>query len=86
MGGQLAIVDVDTGVVTNFCIPGYNSRYEGSSYSPVWSPDGNYLAVMIPDPDISHKKDVLIVNLKSDTAFKVIENARVLGLGWLTTK
>jgi hypothetical protein len=79
-GERLAVADMLTGQVTNYCIAGY-SESEGQSPAPVWSPDGKYLAVTIPDPEIHRQINVLVVDLYHGKAVEIAEKAEFLG--WL---
>lgn len=67
---QLAVVDVSTGKIRNYCI----STTDGGT-STVWSPDGSQLAISPSNSETS----TVIVDLKHQTAIKVADKAVVLG-------
>jgi hypothetical protein len=61
---RLLVVDVRTGQITDYC------KWIG--FSPVWSPDGRYLAA-----------DNMIVDIANKTAYKITDGAI---FGWLIDK
>lgn len=68
---QLAVANVNTGEVTNYCI---SSTYSGARI--IWSQDGNQLALsLIKD----NYPSTLIVDLQIHAAIKVADKASVLG-------
>lgn len=72
---RLAILDLDTRMVTLFCTPG------NSYLSPIWSPDSRNLALsyLTNDPD---KGFVYIVDTLKGTA-TFINNEKLFPVGWL---
>ncbi len=73
---KLAILDVATGEITNLCLAG-----GASPYPPIWSPDGNYLAVSRYYVAGNILSDVVFVDLKQGDATKIDENT--IATGWL---
>ncbi len=73
---QLTILDIDTHMVTNYCIPGSS---QGLGSSPVWSPDSHYLAVESTyKPNASQ---VILVDTIQNWAAQISEN--VTPVGWM---
>ena len=78
---QLAVLDITTGIVTSYCIKGLDS--------PVWSPDGKFLAVrasFLEDPDVMEIRDVYIIDLENNVAIKVTENGYNEVVGWMVSE
>jgi hypothetical protein len=70
---QLAILDIASGVVTNYCLKG--------TEPPVWSPDGHYLAVMAANSsDLVNQ--VYIVDIENKMAYLVKDRESDLN-GWM---
>lgn len=70
----LAVLEVKTRKVINYCIP----TSFGNDPQPVWSPDGEYLAIQ-SDKDSSER--VILVNIKQGWAVQIASDARPMG--WL---
>lgn len=78
---KLAVLDIITGEVTNYCIPG--DFHNDSSPAPIWSPDGQQLVVVSKDEsDINHR-DVILVDIVHGWAAKIAED--VSPVGWMTS-
>ena len=75
---SLAILDMESGKITDLCIPGGES-----SLAPVWSPDGKYLAVSRYTADASVDEsilpDVLLIDLERKQAARIAKNSVVNG-------
>lgn len=70
----LQVLNISTGHSKNLCL----GESLGISPKPIWSPDGRYLAVELVQMEGS---EVWVVDLQTNTAAKVAENARPVG--WL---
>lgn len=87
--GEYAIVDVETGYVTNYCelvhlaehpsVPGFMIDPPPS----VWSPDGKYLLInrVKSNPDFSPDYTVLLVDLKDGAAWEIAKDS--YAVGWM---
>jgi hypothetical protein len=78
---QLAVIDVQTHKLVNYCIPGYNASYDYPQNRPVWSPDSRYVAVtasVSPDPYDLRKRTVL-VDTFDGWAYKLVDGATAVG-------
>ena len=71
---ELAVVDVASHKITNYCIPGYFSSEITGSQAPIWSSDGGALAVVIPDEVNREQKNLVIVDLVNNIAIQLIED------------
>jgi Tol biopolymer transport system component len=81
-GERLAVADLLTGNVRNYCIAGYPDRSFGKSFPPVWSPDGKSLAVTFPvrmQDSNMFDTNVLVLDLEREVAAQVAESAAVSG-------
>ena len=77
---RLAILDLQSGTVTDYCVPGDESttRYEIVP-APIWSPDGSQLVVM--DRLATDESRVILVDPGRKGAVVVANNMRPVG--WL---
>lgn len=74
----LAILDITTGEITDYCIPaGTSNLFE--AYTPQWSPDGKMLATIINYQDGNF--DTILVDFEQGIAAKIGEN--LTPKGWL---
>jgi hypothetical protein len=72
---HLAVMDVLTGEVVDYCIPGANLLY------PIWSPISQQIAVLsIPDVN-ENIADTVILDLQSEQAFKIADG--MVPIGWM---
>jgi WD40 repeat protein len=81
---KLAILDIQTGNVIDLCI---DDKYDhgNSVFSPVWSPDGQYLAISQLDTSSGKQvSKILIIDLKNSMYLTINENEMMLVRGWLT--
>lgn len=69
---ELSVIDMETGHVTNLCIPGYGLT---------WSPDGKYILLNQGLNEGREQNEVYIVDLENRLAWKIAENAE--GQGWM---
>jgi Tol biopolymer transport system component len=85
---ELAILDVETGEITNLCIQGISAvtPLEGpvlfASIEPIWSPDGKQIMISQWDPshgESNKNYNVLVINIASLTAVKIDENRQPTG-------
>lgn len=85
---ELAILNVNTGEVTNLCVQGIsmsaNTNIEMIHSQPVWSPDGSQVMITQLNPTNSKKYNVLIVDIAGKAAYKLVENLEPIG--WMTTE
>ncbi|HEY3312130.1 MAG TPA: hypothetical protein VGK00_10870 [Anaerolineales bacterium] len=72
---QLAVLDIDSGLVTNYCITGGDYPHP-----PVWSADNRYLLVTISNSR-ENQSDVLLVDL-TDLKARLVAQKNI-GVGWL---
>lgn len=78
-GERLAILDMKTKKIINYCVPG-NLRV-GLTDAPIWSPDGSQIVVVNQNEDgIDH---VILVDLTHSLAVQIAEN--VTPSWWLST-
>jgi hypothetical protein len=69
---HLAVIDVNTHVVTDYCIPVRGIQYG----APIWSPDGSQLLVMDETDEYRH---VILVDIVKNYAAQIAENYDPLG-------
>jgi hypothetical protein len=72
---QLAILELETGAITNFCFSGGELLF-----APIWSPNSENLAVTIYHT-ATRSSEVFIIDISIGVAFKIGENVDVKG--WL---
>lgn len=72
---RLAIVNVTTGKITNYCIPG--DQYNSLAYPPIWSPDGNYIVAENRQDDLTSK--VYLADIKNGVAYQIAEDLQPVG-------
>lgn len=78
----LAILDTDTGEITDTCISaGYNPHDLFYFPSPIWSPDGNAVIVEANFDLEDNSRDVVLINLENYVAYKILNN--YIPMGWL---
>jgi Tol biopolymer transport system component len=76
---RLAVLDIQTRIVTNYCVP--LGKY--AWVKPIWSPNGNQIAL----PDVYYhegdveRKYLYIVDIKAGNVVPIFENA--IPIGWL---
>lgn len=82
---ELAVLDLTTNVITNYCVAG-TSTIEYEMYTDpvniIWSPDGTQLLIVRYSDDQKKNTDEIIVDLTNKTAYKVAENMQPIG--WMT--
>ena len=77
----LAILDIDSGKISNTCIPGYQFQRDFPIYTPIWSPDSKYLAVaanLNPEKDAAQS---ILIDLVHNQAYKITEG--FIPKGWM---
>ncbi len=76
-GQQLAVLDLNTGILTNYCVLGNGPIY--------WSPDGDYLAIGTLHPDPRFRglwiRNISIVSINEGWVVEIAETAEPTG--WL---
>lgn len=78
----LAILNTQTDLITDTCIlAGFDPISTVTDPSPVWSPDGSSLVVAANYRPDENGNDVLLVDLKNKTAYKIANNN--MPVGWL---
>ena len=73
-GERLAILDLKTMEVTNYCVRGSDSLNENGSAAPLWAPNSQQLAVESYD-DEGYVHTVL-VDIAHNTAFNIADSVR----------
>jgi Tol biopolymer transport system component len=84
---RLAVVNIETGEVTNYCIKGDpfgNNLTPDSLLSPIWSPDGTQLLVISRDPEDTSVRRVVVVDIVHEYAATIAKD--VMPVGWMTTE
>jgi hypothetical protein len=76
---HLAVLDTETGEVTNTCVPGEHDATVGPARvpAPLWSPDGMQLVVVNSAPDGNDR--VLLVDLAGKRAAVLAREGRPEG-------
>ena len=81
--GQLAILDLESGQVTNYCVPGDEtapmSALTYTAHAPIWSPDGRQVVVQNLHADRSSR--VILVDIVQGWAAEIAKNMEPVG--WL---
>ena len=72
--GRLAVLDIVTGEVTDYCVPNRTLA------PPVWSPDGRQ--VVFEHNGAGRENDVYLIDLSQNFAMKIAED--VSPVGWMT--
>ena len=84
---RLVVVNTLTGEVTNYCIPGdpfpNDATGPESNPTPIWSPNGNQLLVVLRDPQDTNRRWVVLVDMALGYAAKVAEE--VEPVGWMVS-
>jgi len=83
---ELAVLDVQIGVVTNYCISGISSLYDEIEYVTydlpiIWSPDGTELLITRHKDDNGKETEVIVVDIINKAAYKAAEN--IQPIGWM---
>jgi len=83
----IGVVNVENG---NLKVYESKERYEGPfpnylarrlDQSPIWSPDSSKLMVVGINPDDENQRDILVIDLETDTMVKIAEN--LIPVGWM---
>lgn len=80
----LAVLNIETGEVTNYCIKG--DAFADNAYGPqlpIWSPDSTQLLVISRPPEDTKVRRVVIVDILYNYAAKI--NADMEPKGWMVT-
>jgi len=78
---HLAVLDLATHEIIDYCIPGYNYRRTTPEGPPVWSPDGRFLAVAASWDQAVEDNQTVVVDLMNEKAYQIAEN--VIPAGWI---
>jgi hypothetical protein len=74
--GDLSILNIESGVITNLCI----SDDYGMNVTPIiWSPDSNYMVVSMVDEKAPHTRKVILIDLVDTTAYIIDKNIMISG-------
>lgn len=76
----IAVLDMVSGVITDYCISAGFMEETNAPPVPVWSPDGNYLAITANNQK-NGNFDTLLIDLAEGSAAKIGEN--LAPAGWL---
>lgn len=80
---ELAVMDIETGEINRLCIEGISApmrrEIQMTHTQPVWSPDGLQIAFAQLDSTKVSSYNVLVVDLETQTAFKVAANKEPIG-------
>lgn len=76
-GTRLAVLNIETGEVINYCIQSYGS------VDPIWSPDGTQLLVFIHDVQPQSIPRVVLVDLIDNYAAQIAEAGDAVPMGWM---
>lgn len=77
-GQSLSILDIGTGMVTDYGIPGSDDNY---SQAPIWSPDGRYLAT--ENYYAANSRFTILTDLRDGWAAQLTNGTRPIG--WLAS-
>lgn len=81
-GPRLAVLNIDTGVVTNYCIKGDSfADEEGEPAPPVWSPDSSQTLVISRAPEDKEVRRVVVVDIVRNYAAQI--NKDMQPEGWM---
>lgn len=82
---HLAVLDISSGKITDYCLPGEKDSYSGDPRNipaPIWSPDGKY--VVIENKERSHtlneKTKIYLLDLNSQVAMDLLEDVELVGI------
>lgn len=78
---RLAILDINTNTITNYCVPG--DPINGAATAPVWSLDGHLLAVESFDPQNKFHRLVFLVDTTQGIYTEIAENVKPIG--WMVS-
>ncbi len=79
-GARLAVLNVNTGNVTNYCI---ENTSPDITVVPIWSPDSKQLLLNLPDPNNDAQRYAVIVDMANSWAAKIIDNW--MPMGWMVS-
>lgn len=86
MNYVLAVADLVTKSVTNFCVSsdpsGYGGEFHEALPGPIWSPDGKQLIIESRNSE-DHSR-VVLVDLLNNTAVEIAQDTRPVG--WMTSE
>jgi hypothetical protein len=83
---RLAVLDLETGLVTNYCIPGgpfANNVALDNSESPIWSPDSTQMLVVNRDPENTAIRRVILVDVAEGWAAQIA--TEIEPIGWMVS-
>jgi hypothetical protein len=79
-GSNLAVLDLETRQVINYCVPGSPAKFP---LEPVWSPDSRYIALVDYYDRKSSDSHVILVNPTEGWAAQIADN--LTADGWMVT-
>ncbi len=77
-GTRLAVLNMETGEVINYCIQSYGS------VNPIWSPDGTQLVVFVHDEQAPGIRSTVLIDLAGNYAAQIAED--VVPAGWMVSQ
>jgi hypothetical protein len=84
---QLAVLNIETGKVTNYCIKGDSfldvDAYQESLPTPIWSPDSTQLLVISRLPENPQLRRLVMVDIVNNYAAQI--NQDMEPVGWMVT-
>jgi dipeptidyl aminopeptidase/acylaminoacyl peptidase len=82
-GARLAVMNTETGEVTNYCIQGdplLNKAPNSNSLAdPIWSPDSTQLLVVTPNLEDQSSRRIVLVDLVRNYAAQIAEDVKPVG-------
>jgi dipeptidyl aminopeptidase/acylaminoacyl peptidase len=76
---RLAVLNIETGQVINYCIQSYGSVY------PIWSPDGTQLLVFVQDVQAQSIPRAVLIDLLGNYAAQIAEADYLVPVGWMVS-
>ncbi len=70
---RLAVLDVETQEIINYCIPGVMFDPNQNATPPIWSPEG-LLQLIISNVDVNRMAHTILVDLENNVAFQLAED------------
>lgn len=77
---RLAVLNIETGDVTNYCITGDTlENYTFALPEPIWSPDSNQLLVISRNPEDTQERRIVMVDIINKYAAKIEKDMQPVG-------
>jgi hypothetical protein len=83
---RLAVLDLETGMVTNYCITGdpfHQKASDDSLLEPIWSPDSTQMLVVSRDPEDTSIRRIILVDVMEGWAAQIGTEAEPVG--WMVS-